>query len=494
MTDILTTNNFNIASRNTNSIPELKMQNPNFNSLVNFYTVDAQPSAQKLPDNPAYRVIPNNNLNNADNTIMLKELNTFIDSKSQKLLKKLLNNGKLLSNKSNDGTTTLENLYKLMKQPREEGFDSKILIEETLNILADPYTTTQDFGKTPKEVLPQIIQYENERVKQSQEDEKAHPMPPYERKPIDKIVTDKDIDFSKGHTCPAASIEFDIADKKPAEFARYVERLTSPEKSVKTVIKYSNIADDLPAAISILQDWKVDYKKLNSEDFEVTLRPDDNAYPRAEIQERFRAKNSRSTVDSILQSTFMQVGSAKTYNSLTDLRSEDTGGGRGLNQQEIALVESVVDYEGGKDSVTYMELDNDLTKLKKYNFSNHETEKMLIDTLSKNKNIIVGFLTDLDTKGNLITPNGHEVLLTGITKDKKGELYFKYNDTDDGDIYAPSFIKVKELVRTLHHANLPKDIVKKYVKQEKDPRMQLVSDLWDLKKQNETAQNLTQAA
>ncbi len=494
MTDILTTNNIISPTRNTQKIPDVSASNSTFTNLVNYYTSNTQNPANKLPDNPAYRVLPNNRTNLSDNSRMYKELSSFVDKKSQKNLKLLLNKGKLLANESNDKSTTLENLYKIMTKPRERGFDAKILIAETLETLVDPYIITQDFGKTPKDILPQIIDYENDRVKQKLEEEKKNPLPEYERKPIEKIITAKDIDFSKGHTCPAASIEFDLADKKPAEFVRYIERLTSPDKCVTTKIKYSNISDDMPAAISIMADWKIDYKKLNSEEIEVTMRPDDNAYPRAEIQERFRAKNSRSTVDSIIQSTFMQVGSAKTYNSLTDLRSEDTGGGRGLNQQEIAFVESISDDDGGKDSVTYMELDNDLTKLLKYNFDPKLTEKMLIETLNKNKNIIVGFLTDLDDKGNLLSSNGHEVLLTGITKDKHGEMYFKYNDTDDGDYFAPSYIKVKELVRTLHHANLPKDIVKKYVPQQEDPRLQLINDLWELKKQNQTPQLPAKAA
>lgn len=593
--------NNTIPVRNQN-VSDLNMS---ASAPVSIYSTISQ---NNLPDNIANRVLPKNNVPIDSGKIknyseMYKYLSEFVDEEGKKDLQSLHTNKKLLSNKSNDGSSTLENLYKIATQPRTPGFDPKIIIAETLKILADPYVITQDFGKIPEAVLPQLINDENASVQQKLEAEKTQPHSEYEKKEILKTITPfesqkesainlakkvsssilpnakpedildansqvfsqmktkavndpqktaqiealkeaavnlaqkvgnpisqnakledmlavnalllsimqiqaendpqkatqitqyqeqyqslsqaaEDINFSKGHTCPAASMEFDLADKKPAEFARYVERLTSPDKSVKTKIKYSNIADDMPMAISKLVDWKIDYKKLNAENIEITLRPDDNAYPRSIIQEYEREKNSRSAVDALLQSTFMQIGSEKTYNSLTDLRSEDTGQGRGLNQEEGAFVESIIDYEGGKDSVSYMELDDNLTKINKYNFDRDTTEKMLTDTLNSGKNIMIGFLTDIDEKGNLVTPNGHEILLTGILQDKNGEKFFKYQDSDDEDHYEPSYIKVSELLRTIHHANLPKNITKKYIASQQDARLSLIGDYWQLKKQN----------
>jgi len=561
-----------------------------------------------LPDNSSTRVIPSaqNAAPPTNYSKLYSELYDFLGEDGQKALRTLHENKKLISNKSNDYSSTIDNLYKIMKQPRVAGLDPKIILTETVKVLADPYIITQDFGKIPEFALPQLINDENSRVALKQEERKHHPLPSYESPeilkplvPLEEVktralnlttqiskvispngdlksildtnseffkqmksVTDKnpqskdaykhlksevekfiektglnlttttksedimainylllsilemkaainpsnlqmitpqieafqkeysqisqaveDVNFSKGHTCPAASIEFDLADKKPAEFARYVEALTSPKKSVTTKIKYTNIADDMPAAISRMIDWKLDYKRLNSQDFEVTMRPDQNAYARAIIQEYGRAKDSRSVVDSILQSTFMQTGSKNTYNTLTDLRSEDVGDGRGLNQEEGAIVESIVDFDGGKDSVTYMELDDNLTKVNKYSFDHNTTENMLTEALNRGKNIMVGFLTDVEPNGNLTTPNGHEILLTGIVQDKTGKKLFKYNDTDDGNNYEPSFIEVNELIRTLHHANLPRDIVRKYINAPVNPRLSLIADYWNLKKQ-----------
>ena len=486
MVDFLNIGSFNKTPVRSQTVSDLNTSTP---TPVNNSTSTPVNSNDILPDNAAYRVLPTQNkvVNSANYSKMFSQLSDFVDNESKKHLQTLHENKKLISNNSKDNSSTIENLYKIMTEPRTGGFDPKIILKETLKTLADPYIITQDFGKIPEVVVPQLITEENTRIQNKLEEEKQKPENKFEKKEILKTVNQKDIDFNKGHTCPAASMEFDLADKKPAEFVRYIERLTSPDKCIKTKIKYSNIADDMPAAISRLKDWKIDYQRLNADNIEVTLRPDENAYPRAIVQEYGRAKDSRSVVDSLLQSTFMQAGSEKTYNSLTDLRSEDTGNGRGLNQEEGAFMESIVDYEGGKDSVTYMDLDENLTKINKYNFDPQATEAQLTETLNRGKNIMVGFLTDVDEKGNLVSANGHEVLLTGIVKDKNGEKFFKYNDTDDGDNYAPSFIKVSELIRTLHHANLPKDVIRKYIPPQKDARLSLIGDYWQLKNHNASA-------
>lgn len=456
---------------------------------VNNYNSNPQIQRNNLPDNVANRVIPYSSIDTVTYTKMYQALSSYLDDEDKKNLQSLHVNKKLSSNRSNDGSSTIENLYKIAATPRAAGIDPKIILKETLRLLADPYIDTQDRGKIPAPIMAGLIRDENVRVQNRLAEEQQNPKPDYEKKEILKPVTPQDIDFNKGHTCPAASIEFDLADKKPAELARYVERLTSPDKCVKTKIRYTNIADDVPAAISKLKDWRVDYKKVNPEVIEVTLRPDENAYPVALVQEYARAKDSRSTIDSLLQSTFMQAGSEKTYNSLTDLRSEDTGHGRGLNQEEGAFVESVVDYEGGKDSVTYMELDDNLTKVMSRAFDAKTIEQQLTETLQSGRNIMIGFLTDVDKNDKLLSDNGHEVLLTGIVQDKTGKKYFRYNDTDDGDNYAPSYIPVDELIHTLHHANLPKDVIRKYLKPEqlKDQRLNLIADYWQLKKQNASA-------
>ncbi len=55
-----------------------------------------------------------------------------------------------------------------------------------------------------------------------------------------------------------------------------------------------------------------------------------------------------------MQSTFMQLGSENTYNSLTDKKhSEFNQNDSGLTEFEKNFVETIVDYDTPKISMTY---------------------------------------------------------------------------------------------------------------------------------------------
>ncbi len=370
--------------------------------------------------NPAY-----NQIDARKNAYLLSKLSNNLDSEGKIVLYNLLKTGKLFARDAYDGSSTLENLYRIINEPRLTFLDPKDIVKETIKTLADPYIITQNFGYIPESIT---------------------------------AGTDF-VNFAKGHTCPAASIEFDLADRKPAEFVRYIEGLTSPQRSVKTEIKYSDLLPDRLEAMKVMIEQKTDFKFLGWDSAEVTIRPDENAYLRAKIQEDYRVPNSRSMIDVLMQSAFMELGSRGTYDSLTDERSRDTGDGRGLNQFEIAFVESIVDGESQKVPIVYMELDDEATKILRYTFSPETTKKHLTDALDKGHNIITGFLTNIDDYGNVITPDGHEIMLTGYEYDRSGKLWFKYNDTDDGDYFAPSWLEADKFIPTIHHANVPVSVL-----------------------------------
>ena len=420
-----------------NSYIETRMRNAQGNALttsapVNNYINKTNPlpvPAKSVLDygNPAY-----NQLAVKNDAQLIAKLNENLDPEGKILLHNLLNTKKLYSRDSTDGSSTLENLYKIVNEPRVPVLNPKNILKETLKTLADPYIITQNFGKIPENMMLPGSGYEN---------------------------------FSKGHTCSAASIEFSLADRKPAEFVRYIEGLTSPQKSVKTRLKYADLLPSMIEAVGALSQQNVEFKPIDWQNVEVTIRPDENAYLRADVQEDHRIPNSRSMIDVLMQSAFMQLGSHGTYDSLTDERSKDTGDGKGLNQFEIAFVESIVDSRSRKVPVVYMELDNDATKILKYNYDPATTKKQLLDSLNSGNNIITGFLTNLDSQNNLITPDGHEILLTGYKYDKDGKLWFKYNDTDDGNYFAPSWIEADPFIPTIHHANVPESVLGQEFKQ-----------------------------
>jgi len=373
--------------------------------------------------------------NNAYNQLTVKKGSQLfskvaqnLDAEGKLLLYNLHKNGKLYSTDAADGSSTIENLDKILNSPRLQFLDPKNIVRETLKTLNDPYIITQNFGHIPENLLQQAPGFTN---------------------------------FSKGHTCPAASIEFDMADRRPAEFTRYIEGFTGQDKSVKTKIKYTDLLPNKLEAMSVLFEQKTDVKPAGWNEATVTIRPDEAAYLRADVQEDQRKPATRSMIDVLMQSALMQLGSRGTYNALLDERSKDTGDGKGLNQFEIAFVESIVDGNSKKVPAVYMELDDDATKILQYAFPHSTTKRQLVETLDKGYNIITGFLTNIDDKGNLLTPDGHEIMLTGYKYDQNGKLWFKYNDTDDGDYFAPSWLEAEKFIPTIHHANIPVTVLEK---------------------------------
>ncbi len=396
---------------------------------------------------------------------MFAKINNSIDQESKVLLNKLYRNGKILSRNSNDGSSALENLYRIMTEPRVPVFDRENIVKQTLKTLNDPYLITQNIGKIPQERLSKIIKSENKRLQAKIQQAKSMPYFNPDNIAARYPLKPEDLFNIHGATCPAASIEFNLADRRPAEFVRIIEGLTSPKKSVKTRLSYSGLSFDMTEALTALTQQNAEFKPLDWNTVEVTIKPDENAYLRADIQEDYRVKNTRSMVDVLMQSAFMQLGSRRTYNSLIDKRSKEVGEGEGLNQYEIAFVESIVDSKSKKIPIVYMELDNDATKVLNYTYSFEDTKQHFLKSLDQGYNIITGFLVDVDKNGNIITPQGHEILITGYKYDAMGKLWFKYNDTDDGDYFAPSWLEADSFIPKIHHANVPQNVLKEQPQQ-----------------------------
>ena len=183
-------------------------------------------------------------------------------------------------------------------------------------------------------------------------------------------------------TCPAASIEFDLATKRTAEFFRLVEGLTSPKNEVKKTIKMNSLSEKSSDAIWLLNTFKTPHKMNGFESAEILLKPDENAIIRARIQNQHKDKGERSIIDVLMQSTFMQLGSQQTYNSLTDKRApnEWTQEDGGLIDFEKTFVESVVE-DKNTTSVTYQQVSEE-GKLTGYTKDFATIKKELLDTLN----------------------------------------------------------------------------------------------------------------
>ena len=360
------------------------------------------------------------------------EISSIIDKKTRKDLQVLLKNGKLLNANSNDGTTTLDNLYTIATVKRAQGLDKKNILEETIKAIKHPFIIPQKFGDIPINLQPEIINHE---------------------KTLGKNISSFDLDV-KSSTCPAASIEFDIAHRMPAEFARMVEGLTSEDLCITKKINVNDLSQGLLDIIWMLNEFGTEHKMLDWDTLVVKLRPDRNAIIRARIQNSYKDPDERSLVDVLMQSTFMNVGAQNTYDSLIDKRipkyNDDDSG---LIDIEKNFAEELATGKG-KVCVTYQKID-DSGKLIGYECEQSETLSHIQNTLNQGDNVIIGY-TYCDNDNNVI--GGHEITIIGIETDKKGQKYFICNDTDDG-VSEPIKYSVDELLPKIHHAGIPKSVL-----------------------------------
>ncbi len=433
-------------------------------------------ATSKQPVNIAFNgifssLVSDSKFKTANEKRMFKDLQNALDPATKKSLDNLYKTGKLLDKSSNDKTSVLDNLHKVLTQPRIVGLDSKKILAEVIKTIENPFLINQEFGEIPRNMTDPLISLEqtNTVKKGLGLDQQLAPH-------IAKSAFDMDVNASG--TCVAASIEFNLADKKPAEFARYVESLTGPQTSVKVNMDYTDIAPNFVDAVNLLNQFGVEYKTKDWRTLEVNLKPDRNAIIRARVQNTQYNPNTRSAVDVLMQSTFMQVGSENTYNTLTDKRyGPFNPNEKGLTEFEKNFTEALVDNEGGKTSVTYQIVDNN-GRLTGYNIDYQQTKKHLLDSLSSGNNVIVG-ITEVDSTNKII--GGHEITVTGTRQAPNGELIFICNDTDDNYNGAVE-ISEKDFIPKIHHAGIPNKILN--LPKQKDIGYQLLNELQSSKAQS----------
>ena len=373
-----------------------------------------------------------------------KLVSSLLNNEDKKLLDYTLKTGILLNNASNDKSSVLDNLYKIATTPRAKGLDNSKIMQDTLKSIANPYTITQKFGDIPDEYKETVI---NKVTNNSQ-----------------NLITRKSAEFELDNLfsgcCVAASEQFNLAKKQPAEYARFVEGLSSPNKSVEKDIKLDSLSENTMDAIWLLNSFEIPYKAQDFKTVKVTLAPDENAYLRAEIQQNHRDKLERSSVDVLMQSTFMNVASQQTYNSLNDKRAgkfsnEDSG----LIDYEKTFLESVVEDKNTM-SVTYQNVDEN-QKIVGYSADYDTVKSQLLETLDRGNNIIIGY-TLTDSTSKII--GAHEITITEYKKTPNGDIVFVCNDTDD-DVSEPVEYPATYLIPKIHHAGIPEDIAMRNMEQ-----------------------------
>ena len=350
-------------------------------------------------------------------------------------IENLLKKGILLDSRSNDSSTVLDNLYKVIKDKRAKGLDSKIVLSEIVKTLNNPFVITQKFGDIPDKELSDILKNPEKYVAQ-------------EGASVEKYTPA--IKNVHSCACVAASIEFDLATKQPAEFARIANGLTSENLSADKKLKMTDIAPSLTEALWFISEFKPQYTEKNWDSITVKMAPDRNAIVRARIQMTNKDPNERSLIDVLMQSTFMNIGSQQTYNSLTDLRTgKYNSDNTGLTDIEKSFAEAIATGKN-KYSITYQQMD-DNGFITGYECSHDKVKQHIKDSIKMGENVIIGY-TQKDETGKVI--NGHEITIVDIEKNANGKEVFVCNDTDD-ESDLPVKYNVDELLPSIHHAGLP---------------------------------------
>ena len=378
-------------------------------------------------------------LNNKDEISKYNTVLTNVDKHTKKKIEAMLKTGILLSNRSNDRSTVLDNLYTIASTKRADGLSSKEILKNTVDAISNPYSITQQFGDIPRNYQAAAANMFLDGKQANSSSLKSA----YE-----------EINIEHSGTCVAASIEFNLAKNYPAEFARFAAGLSSPELAVNKTIQLKNLTDNVMDSVWLLNAFEIPYEMKDYENAVLKIAPDKNAIMRASIQTNYRDKGERSSLDVLMQSAFMNVGSEQSYNTLSDKRKgKFNQNDKGLIEFEKTFTESIVENEN-KTSITYQKVDEN-SKLVGYETDFETIKQQITDSLKLGHDVIIGYT---QTDENNVIINGHEITITDVKIDKNGKMIFICNDTDDG-ISKPISYSEDYLIPKIHHAALPQVVL-----------------------------------
>ena len=385
-------------------------------------------------------------------------VSSAISGEDKKLLNGLLKSGILLKNNSDDKSTVLDNLYKIATTERAEGLDKTVILKNVIRTLAFPYSINQKLGDIP---------------------------PEYKAKVLGSLLDNKELGLNTLHqadakfndlhssTCPTACVEFNLASKHQAEFARFANDLTSPKLSTEKIVDLRNLSKNLGEAVRLLNMFNTNFEVIDANKVKITLKPDKDALLRAQIQTKHQDGMERNATDVLIQSTLMNLGSQQTYNSLIDERKGDIATeNTGLIEFEKTFIESVAENKS-TTSMLYQQVDDNLV-VTGYECDFATTKQQILDTLKRDQNVIIG-ITFFEKDKEQPDPNrpadaiagGHEITIVGARTDKSGETIFICQDSDD-EVNMPIEYPESWLLPRLHHAGLPEDIAERTMPETKE--------------------------
>ena len=373
-----------------------------------------------------------------------------------KQLECLLKNGRLLNKSQNDFSTTLDNLYDIATKERDWGLNSKNLISNILDILVNPRIITQTFGDIPAQEKPAILNSLSD----------------------DDIIKSNPslMNVTASGTCAAAALEVNLADNYPAEFARWVSKLSGKDEDLYLNVKLDSLSQNKLDAIQILKIWEAQKMSFNFDTVKIKVSLDEDAHFRAQIQDKYWDYGERNVADVLIQSAIMQVGSQNTYNSLADIRGgKFSSNSQGLIEVEKTYVESLIKNKE-ITSISYQKIDDD-QNLIGYNCPFETMQKHIISAIDCGNDVIVGYVQTNQTSGRTSSRyynpsvdgapnkiiNGHEITIVDYKITDNGKVKFVCIDTDDDNCNYIEY-SADWLLPKLHHAGYPAKLVEEDAK------------------------------
>ncbi len=202
------------------------------------------------------------------------------------MLSALAETGVLQTRSPEDDTSVARSLLRILDEPRHDGFDGEHVYWGLLERLYNPATNTQRIN----------------------------------------------VPFATGAweagTCVSAARVFVLISKHPAEYARMIVGLTSPDASFTITRAYPQ-----PVLFEQKRAWlrgAFAFAEIDERVLRITVRPDDQAVPRAILEQTARLyeeydfglrndKNSRHLIDVMLQSALTNYALRGAYASAADI-------------------------------------------------------------------------------------------------------------------------------------------------------------------------------
>ena len=357
-------------------------------------------------------------------SIKYNELLENLDKKYKEKLKGILERGILLNNDSSSKSSTLDSLYKILTTPRSKYLNNDIILKECIDVLDNPSVITQLAEDIPEEYTEIVV----DKITNNSKDKKL------------RQISKDNLESRHLGTCAAASIEYDIASKMPAEFINIIKQLTSSDNQFVKTLHLKKNSIEYKENLEKIKQFKTPFKETK-DGIEITLKPDKDSYLLAQIQTKYKDPHERSIIDILTQSMLMNCGSRGTYNSLNDTRKCGTDGG--LMDFEIGYLKNLLKEEKSEPNV-YMKI-NRMGEVVENNIN--KKQKDIKMALADKENVLVGYV--FLNKENKFD-SGHEITIIGETQNLLGEKFFICQDSDD-TIATPICIPKEELLKEIHH-------------------------------------------